>query len=422
MKKLYFLIFILFFELLPNSKSIIRNRIDEILARLNRADYSVLIFNPLNSDTIYSYNTNQMLIPASNNKLFITAAALDILGTNFKIYTKLFYKGTIRDNVLKGNLYLKGFGNPAFRDDDMDKLIDVLATMGLRAIEGDVIGDESYFDDEYTREGSIEEENAAVKLPPISALIFNSNMTTEQKTVTVKRRKRVVTVTKNVGVPSLHASTVLKNRLISRGIKVFGQSQRGITPGESVEIANTYISLIDMVNIINKRSNNYYAECLFKILGAEVNGSPASGIDGTQATIGYLRDLGIYTRGLQIVDGSGISRNNKTSTGIIAKLLELAYLNHRLYDVYKKSMSIAGEDGTLRGRMINTHGHGNFFGKTGTLNGVSSLSGYLVLPNGDELIVSIIMNDPNRSSGDNYRRMQDQIVAALSQYVPNDEF
>lgn len=409
----HFLFFLTLTTAIFGGKGEFRDSLNSIIASFpSGTRASILIINPLSQDTLYAFNPKQPLIPASNTKLFTTAVALELLSPDFKVYTKLFIDDkNLQDGTINGNLYLKGYGNPAFYEKDMDAFVDELKRRRIKRITGAIIGDESYFDSEYTREGSIEEENASVKLPPISALIYNHNSTTSRVRV---RRKRYKTVTTFVKDPANFAANQLRRKLMSAGITVEGDYRSGITPRGAVEIASSHINLIDFVSRVNKRSDNYYAECLFKIVGAETSGIEGSAITASQAIMEFLKDHDINRDGLRLVDGSGISRFNQTSAATLSELLETIYLDIDLFERYNSTLSVAGYDGTLGGRMRGTSAEYNFKGKTGTLNGVSSLTGFLKLRNGDDVIVSILIEFSEKHQG-YFRAMQDRIVSALSE-------
>lgn len=405
-------LFILFFFTSAFSQIELREKIDKILNELPEGTKSgIIIINPQTLDTLYQKDIKLPLIPASNTKLFSTAVALDLFGPDFKVSTKLLTDAKkTKGYMLDGNIYIKGYGNPTFSEKDMEKFAEELKNRGIRLITGNIIGDESYFDDIYTREGGIEEERASVKLPPISALIYKRNQIVTKRKV----RRRIKYQTINVSEPAVHVAREFKTKLKEYGIIVDGNCLSSVTPDNAIEITSSYIKLLDMISIINKRSDNYYAECLFKIIGAEVNGLPGNGMLSSQTIISYMKDRDIYLGKCQIVDGSGISRYNQASAATIASLLENVYLDVKLFDLYNKSLSIAGYDGTLGYRMSGTSAEYNFKGKTGTLNGVSSLSGFLKLQNGDDIIVSILFEFDSKG-GRYFRNIQDKIIEAVTE-------
>lgn len=384
--------------------------IDSILHRIPAGtNYSIFAYDPMTGDTIAARNISTPMIPASNTKLFTTAAALYYMGIDYKVETTLYSTDkNIRDGVINGDLYIKGHGNPFFNTDDLRKLADELIDKGIERITGNVYGDESFFDDEYLRNDWIEGEGSA-QLAPVSALSLNGNMTTVKRKV----RRRYRTVSAPVSNPARHTAQVLFDILIGKGVKIGGGSGVGITPEKSVEIATHYLPLSAVLSRTNKRSDNFGAECLFKMVGAAATQSQGNATFANQAILGFLKDNGIFVKGTKIADGSGLSRQNNVSTLQIVRLLEFMYVDIERYEQYITTLSIAGVDGTLRGRMHGTDGEGNFRGKTGTLNGISTVAGYLTTRDGTDIIVSIMFSF-SRNSWSYYRGVQDEIIEAIA--------
>ncbi|HPI36498.1 MAG TPA: D-alanyl-D-alanine carboxypeptidase/D-alanyl-D-alanine-endopeptidase [Ignavibacteriaceae bacterium] len=414
MKRLFILFFFLF-NTYPFFGQQLVERIESVLNSLPQGTmYGILIINPLSTDTIYARNISQSLIPASNTKLFTSAVALKLLGINYEVSTKLFTDSdTIRNGIINGNLYLKGYGNPAFSEKDIDNIVEKLKKLNVYKITGKIVGDDSFFDTNYKREDSIEDEKSSVKLPPISAIIYNRNQIVKQR----KYKRRIRNYSTFIANPPLFVAELLRKKLTENGIQVEGGFETGITPNRVIELASASIKLTDMINIINKNSNNFYAECLFKIIGAASSGVEGSAFSASQAIHRFLKENDIYSVGTNVVDGSGISRFNKMSVASIVSLLEKFYLDMKYYDVYYNSLSIAGVDGTLGSRMNHGSAEFNFRGKTGTLNGASSVSGYLKTVSGDDLIISMIF-EFNRRGSDYFRGIQDKIIEAVTGYDP----
>lgn len=392
------------------SKEEITNKIKEILNNLPANTISgVLIYNPLTQDTIFAVNESQPMTPASLTKLFTTSTSLSILGGDHKLSTKLFSDDiNLKDGTINGNLYLKGFGNSTFTESDLEYLVNELAKRGIKIITGYVIGDDSYFDDIYTREDWIEGEGANVKLPPISALVLDRNRTTVRK----KIRKRYRYISENIKDPSLFSARMLLEKLKTSGIEVKGKISKGVTPLKVYQLAEKSIQLKELISMINKHSDNFLAECLFKTLGAESTKLQGNSFFSQQAILKFIKDNNIYWMGTEIVDGSGISRSDQATPLAINGILEKMYFDLVHFDDFFNSLSIAGVDGTLRGRMMGTEAENNFRGKTGSLNGVSGLAGYLTTKDGEDLIVTIIF-EFNRGGWGYYRDVQDQIVELL---------
>ena len=399
--------------LTATSKEEIRGKIDKVLSELPATtNIGLLIYNPLLQDTILSINHTQSMIPASNTKLFTTAAALSLLGGDYVLSTKLLSDDPdLDDGIIDGNLYIKGYGNSTFTETDLDHMISELSDLGITKITGNVIGDDTFFDDIYTRDDWIADEVANVKLPPISAIVIDRNREITYK----KKGKRIRGYVINVKDPPLHAANLLKTKLINAGIGVDKKAIKGAAPPAAIVISEEGITLRELIKMINKESDNFLAECLFKTIGAAATGKQGNAFYSTQSILSFIDDNGIYSTGTAVVDGSGISRFDQITVGAIAGLLEKMYFDLANFEDFYNSLSIAGIDGTLQKRLLGTSAENNFHGKTGTLNGVSSLSGYVTCENGEDLVISIFF-DFKKGGADFYRDMQDEIVKILSDW------
>ncbi|QQS37311.1 MAG: D-alanyl-D-alanine carboxypeptidase/D-alanyl-D-alanine-endopeptidase [Ignavibacteriales bacterium] len=387
--------------------------IEKILSKLpSTTRAGILIYDPITRDTLYGKNCLESMIPASNTKLFTTAAALNYLGKEFNLSTKIFTDDdNLNDGVINGNIYLKGFGNPLFSEDDLIKSILRLKEIGITEITGNVIGDDSYFDDIYSRTDWIPDEVANVTLPPVSALVYENNKTV----VARKYKRRTWNYIVNIDNPPVFISKVFRDRLLNHEINVKGSSNSGITPDDVTLLYESKVPLIELIKFINKNSDNFFAECLFKTIGAESSGLQGNSFYAQQAVLTYIRDNGIYSEGTSLVDGSGISRFDQVTVAALVGVLENMYFDLANFDDFFNSLSIAGVDGTLKGRMIGTKIQGNFRGKTGTLNGVSSLSGYLTTSEGNDLIISMIF-EFSHGRASLHKRVQDEILLLLSDW------
>ncbi len=389
----------------------VKAEIEKILNRLNASTkVGLLIYNPLTQDTIFNVNHRQSMIPASNTKLFTTAVALETMGGEYLLSTKLYTDDdNLSDGEINGNLYIKGFGNSTFTTEDLEKMVDNLNGLNIKSITGDVIGDDTYFDKVYTRDDWIRDERANVKLPPVSALVLNRNKTTISK----KRRGRYRTYFTYVSDPPVFVAKELKKELVKNDIKVGGDYKKGVTPKDAFFITESSIELRELIKEINKHSDNFLAECLFKTIGAVASGQQGNSFYSTQAILSFIKDNGIFSEGTAVVDGSGISRFDQITVGALIGLLEKMYFDIANFGDFYNALSIAGVDGTLEDRMRRTPAENNFHGKTGTLNGVSSVSGYVTTEDDEDLIVSIIFEF---EKGGTYlhRDIQDEIIEALA--------
>jgi D-alanyl-D-alanine carboxypeptidase len=413
MRKFFILFLVLVSVCSPKSKEELRSIIATIINKLPAStNIGIVIFNPLTQDTIFQKNAFSTMIPASNTKLFTTAAALSLLGGDFPLYTKLMTDDkNIKNGVINGNLYIKGFGNSTFTTSDLNQMVSELINKGIKKITGKIIGDDTYFDDVYSRSDWIPDEITNVKLPPISAIVVDRNRVITYRKV----RRRIRTYSISIADPPMHAANLLRERLIEQGIEVGSISTKGETPVNAVTLTESKIILRELIALINKHSDNFMAECLFKTIGAESSKKQGNSFYSTQTIINFLEENGIYLKGSSVVDGSGLSRFDLVTPISIAGILEKMYFDVANFEDYYNSLSIAGVDGTLRNRFIGTSAENNLHGKTGTLDGISSLSGYLTTANGDDLIISMIM-EFDKKGNRFHHSVQDEIIKTLAEW------
>ena len=399
------------FNLNAYSKDDLAAKIRNILSKVpSGTNISIMVYNPLNQDTIYVESHTRPMIPASVTKLFTTATALSIMGGNHFFSTLLLTDDfNVSDGIINGDLYVKGYGNGLFTDSDLSQMVSDLIKIGISEITGDVIGDDSYFDDVYVRDDWIPNERANVKLPAISALVLDRNQSIVQRKV----GKRTRHYTQNVTNPPLHVANRLKEKLVSNNIIVKGSAKTGVSPPQFKLLTESRSSMRDIISTVNKNSDNFIAEVLFKTIGAAASGKQGNSLYSQQSIINFIEANGIYKSGTSIVDGSGISRFDQVTLASVTGLLEKMYFDLIHFDDFFNSLSIAGVDGTLRNRMTGTFAENNFRGKTGTLNGVTSISGYITTSGGDDLIVGI-MFEFTRGGWNFYRGIQDEIISLLA--------
>ena len=187
--------------------------IDDLISEIPAGTkMAIMIYNPLNQDTIFSVNHTESMIPASNTKLFTTVTALELMGGDHLLSTQILADDVnLSDSTINGNIYIKGFGNPTFTTEDLEELINQLYQSGLRRVTGNVVGDDKYFDNVYSRDDWISEERANVKLPPISALVIDRNRTI----ITKKRKGRYRNYYVNVENPPLFAAKKFQGKVNS---------------------------------------------------------------------------------------------------------------------------------------------------------------------------------------------------------------
>ena len=213
--------------------------------------------------------------------------------------------------------------------------------------------------------------------------------------------------------PEYYTGTLLKESLRHAGIFVYGNVVNGMTPIGILEIAQHYQPIEKMITNMNKVSDNLSAENALKVLGTTMNGIPGSAKSGIFVVKRFLSNLGIDTSKLSIVDGSGVSRYNLLSADQLVQFLTAMYKQPRIFSIFYNSLPLAGVDGTLARRMTTYPAACNLHAKTGNLNGVSCLSGYVLTRDGEMLVFSMMMQN-FITPAVNYHQVQDRIGSLLA--------
>jgi D-alanyl-D-alanine carboxypeptidase/D-alanyl-D-alanine-endopeptidase (penicillin-binding protein 4) len=419
-------------------------------------------------EAIYSYNADDPRTIASNAKLFTTAAALDAFGPGYLFETRLTLRGQVQDGVLHGDLGVVGGGDPnisgrAFDGDSYGVFrlwARELLARGVRRVEGNLYLDAGLFESRQVHPEWPRAQLASWYEAPVAGLSFsdncvlvrvsprpssglalvetvppvhvfqvaNSAVTTSSRRgnhVAVMRRDDRLLVSGRISkdsgplevwvtVPDAvrYFGMAVIDALAEEGIEVRG-GPRPVAhlPGSVWERVAVYrSSLLDAVRIANKHSQNFYAESLLKLLGARRCGE-GSWAAGTRAVGEFLTNLGAPAGSFHMVDGSGLSRDNRFTPRAVTLLLRHMW-NHRWGAEFVQSLPSAGElDGSLHARLTAPPYRANVFAKTGTIEGVSALSGYAKALSGKVYAFSILIN---RARGIwQARQAQDHIVMAL---------
>ncbi len=324
--------------------------------------------------TLYELNPEESMTPASITKLITSACAFSKLGVNYSIQTKIYTDDSdINDGIINGNLYLKGYGDPDLNSNDMLYLANEITKRGIKEITGNIVADESFFDNNYyTLSGYYKGDTGPSYWPYVNALAFDKNSGSYN--------------------PSTSAASMLSSSLTLGGVSVMGTVIMGTTPKGAKEVTQVSHSIYDILAYMNKESDNHSAITIFKMLGAKFKSNPGTLEDGQEVISSFLTGLGVDRYSYEILEGSGLTRFNKVNAELYMKLLKYIYDDRFMFDYFLNSLSVAGKDGTLKTRMIGTEAEGNVYGKTGTLNGVSSLCGYAIDKDNEILMFYIVMN------------------------------
>ncbi|HUX59878.1 MAG TPA: D-alanyl-D-alanine carboxypeptidase/D-alanyl-D-alanine-endopeptidase, partial [Ignavibacteriaceae bacterium] len=218
----------------------------------------------------------------------------------------------------------------------------------------------------------------------------------------------------NVYNPAGYFLTLLKEHIQSKGILVGGKISYAETPDYAIKFADVKRSLSDVVIHTNKISYNLGAEMVLYAISDKIFGDPANAINGIKIVDSLISLSGLNPSEYRIVDGSGVSHYNLITTETLVSVLKYIYINHpNLFKILYKSFPIAGVDGTLQNRMQNFPVQNNVRAKTGSLSGVSSLTGFVKSSNDHLLVFSIIVNDYVESSK-HARQIEDDICNILA--------
>lgn len=403
-------------------------------------------------EVVVSLNADEPFKPASNQKLLITAAALRWLGADHVYETTILATGPVREGTIAGDVIIRGGGDPnisgRFSGGRPAALLETwaerLRAAGIRRIEGDLVGDDTLFDDvrflpgwNRAQEGrwyaaqvsalslndncidlTIEPGAAAGALARVSALpscpfvelsgvprtvaggetriLVHRESGTNRISIsgTIDRRLPHWKDSVTVDDPALFFTGAFASALEAAGITLAGRPRKAerspaaappcsdgalpgeVPPREEIVLVRHTSTLKQDLPVIHKSSQNLHAEILLKTLGARISGE-GSVAGGEEALRRFLRAKGLPEAGVVIADGSGLAHENRLSALLLARLLH-GVKSEPYFEVYRDSLAIAGEDGTLRKHFEGASPlRGKLFGKTGSIAGVSSLTGFI---------------------------------------------
>jgi serine-type D-Ala-D-Ala carboxypeptidase/endopeptidase (penicillin-binding protein 4) len=345
---------------------------------------------------------------ASNTKLFTTSTALARFGPDYRIATNLLSDGRIDvDGVLHGSLYLQGAGDPALGvpafynryggglGTNLFGLKTQLRGAGVRAVTGRLHADDTVFD----RLRGVADSGYATSpyIGPLSGLSFDSGY-------------RGSIAEGFASDPAMLAATKLAGALRASGVALQTQAARGVTPAGAEPLATVRSPTISqLVEATDVYSNNFFAEMLVKLLGSRF-GAAGTTQAGTDVVERFARSHG---SGIQAVDGSGLTRGNRASPAQVVELLQ-AMRAEPVGDEFIQDLALTGHEGTVADRTHGTAAYGRCRTKTGTITGVSALSGYCFNRSGRTMAFSILMGSVSDLSLAHYE--QDKIAAAIAAY------
>ncbi len=447
-----------------------RAGIADILAssRYRSAQVGILVVDAETGKEVFSHYADRPLIPASNMKVVISVTALGALGSGFKFKTPVYRQGNVTNGVLKGNLAICGRGDPnlsgRFHDGDalhcFRNLAAQVAASGIKRIEGDIVGDDSYFDRELINPGWPDDQLQNWYCAPINALSANDNCISvgvrppagssvaviglspptrffEIRNTCKSGRTNAVAVYRSQGTnsiivsgtiksgvqggivtvhdPALFTTTLFREQLESAGIKVTGKTRligrdETVSKSEKLKVAEWVSGMPETLKAMNKNSQNFYAEMMLKTIGAVFRGKGTTK-NGHEVIKEVMTRLGVSKEHYVFEDGCGLARGNRVSARLLTTLLAYSWKKPAYRQAMLDSLPVGGVDGTLSRRFRENGLKEQVFAKTGYVSRAGSLSGYCKTKNGRWLVFSILVNDMN-SNGE-MKSLQDEVVRYL---------
>lgn len=435
------------------------------------AQVAMQVVDVVTGDEVYAWQPDTALVPASVMKVVTSAAALRTLGPAWRFNTTLSRVGEVdEDGVLKGDLYVSGTGDPTLVVEKLWKLVHDLQKQGVRAIDGDIIFDDSYFDSEHLVRGWTKKVDIAAGpayFAPIGALTVNQNtacilvapgtragsparveLDTPSELVEIVNQVRTVdrgrkgwlrvereideksdriTFTvrgeiaadapveaeyRAVGAPLPWFMSVFEGLMQDQRVPVKGRYRAGKTPKEAVVVTRLASQpLTEVLNHMNKYSSNIMAESVLKAMGAEAHGAPGTAEKGVKVVDAYLTGIGLKTGDYTLVNGSGLSLDVRLKPSQINAVLVDMNRDVRLGPEYLASLSVAGVDGTLRRRSAPTGMSGRMRGKTGSINGIYCLAGFITGADNHTYAFTMLVNGMRK--GSTVRALQDRFTNSL---------
>ncbi|HEV8378407.1 MAG TPA: D-alanyl-D-alanine carboxypeptidase/D-alanyl-D-alanine-endopeptidase [Tepidisphaeraceae bacterium] len=445
-------------------------RLDEALNRnaTTGAIFSARVIDLETGRELYSRSPDHPMIPASNMKLFVTAAALDFLGADYRFKTYLTIDGE--------DLWVIGTGNPAVGDPRMakaagkkptaifDDWADALRKRGVTRI-GSVVYYDRALDEQWVHPAWSKSFLVDWYAAPVSGLNFNDNcvdiklippskldvmpptqgikiinelVPTGNVPPAIDRapKANIFTITgpatrptdlesKPVVDPGAFFADAMRTHFASRGLEISGPTRRAdsfdrslLSPSKLIAVHETPMK--DLLFRLNKNSQNLFAEALCKIMGrafdaAQGRDVPGSWESGGRVVAAFFAKNAVPPGGFHLVDGSGLARENRITARLATDTLTVMF-RHPSGQMYRESLSVAGQDGTLAKRMLDLKGH--IFAKTGYIGGVRTLSGYIKTRGGRWLCFSILYNQvPGPVKA--FEELQDEACHVLMDYRGN---
>ena len=448
-----------------DARGALRARLGQLVAEAGAGEQvSIAVADAATGATIFEHQAQLALNPASNQKLVTAAAALELLGGDFRIRTGLY--GRVEGDAVVGGLYLRGFGDPSLRQADLVELARDLADHGVRRVDG-VVVDATYFDEQllppafeqqpdeiapfraatgaisvdanaYTLRilpGSAVGEPARVRLDGSDYFALENSLTTAAggapAVIAIQRDRGAtmqlllrgsvplgvtgVSYRRRIENPLAWSGHLMSDALSAAGIRNTGGVRMAAAPSDAALLAQHQSRpLAELISAMGKQSDNFVAEMVFRVIGAERH-HPGRVEDSVSAVREYLTRAGVGTEGVEIVNGSGLFRGNRVPASHLVRLLSHVYQTPAIRDEYVAHLAVGGVDGTLANRLGDLPRPRIVRAKTGTLDDAIALSGYVLGPDaGTAVAFSVLVNGASGRHGA-ARGLADGVARAIAE-------
>ena len=362
----------------------VQTRLDSLVkdTLFERTQLGLMVYDLSADSVLYSYGGKQTLRPASTMKLLTSVTALDLLGSGYAYRTNLYYKGTIAQGVLSGDVWLVGGMDPLFDETDMRVFAETLHRVGVDTIRGRIMQDVSFKEEQLLGEGWCWDDDN----PQLTPLL-------------ISRKDEF--------------ASLFKDELMKCGVFVDAPVSTGRLPKDKdvLLVCSRSHALREVLEPMMKESDNLYAESMFYQIAASTGKRPAEAAHARQLIKQLLTRAGVSGVQYRIADGSGLSLYNYVTPELMVRLLRYAYLKRDVMAALYPALPVAGVDGTLKKRMTKGFAFENVHAKTGTVSGISSLAGYCRAAN-QHFLAFCIINQGVMKNADG-RNFQDKVCEAM---------
>lgn len=366
-------------------RQLMTQRLDALMedSLLETSQLGLMVWDLTTDSLLYAFHPRHLLRTASTMKLLTAITALDRLGTDYQYKTSLRMKGSISGGVLHGDLVCVGGMDPMFDRKDMQAFARALKQKGVKSLACRLVIDVTMKDGDKWGEGWCWDDDN----PTLSPLLCEGKADFAGQFLRELRA---------AGIGTGGVNTVIAP-----------------CPADTKVVCTRTHTIDEVLQQMMKESDNLYAEATYYQVAASTGRRPAKAADAQEVERALFQKIGLEADRYRLADGSGLSLYNYLTAEAQVMMLRYAWQQPDLYRHLLPALPIAGEDGTLKKRMIDTAAQGNVRAKTGTVTGVSALSGYLTAPGGHRLAFSIINQGLRRAAEG--RAFQDKVCEALCQ-------